>query len=519
MSFQAKAMYHVDSSRGGLADANTMTHWAALRALTVVMFLCYIAPLWLWLALPEGGELRTSAALALVLIEYTAFRLSWLTFRGQPRFLAIIFFVFVYVWGGLSAFAQDYVWIFPWGIRHDPEQAVLAVLQIILAVVGYEVGQVAAHARRSTTNMHRLEIHVSLRAVLVITLLAVPLTLIGIAILGPNILFATRGSIETAGYVQAGSKAEGLIGNALLRGPAFVSFLLCTVLCAQQWRSLGRAGKRALFGVLLLSCALNLIVNFPGSLTRQWLGTIVLAPVFALIPWRRWMAGGLAVGLVSMIIFIFPYSDVFRRARTFDTSLVESALQVSPVDNILHKGDFDVYQQTVNCIVVVERSGISWGKNIVTAALFWMPRSIWPDKAKGTGVIVAKKVGYPWNQTNLSSPLWMESFWAFGWPGVFIFMGIFGYVCGRLDTSFVSTPASMGVTPLIRLFVPFLAAFQLIALRGDLLNAVANSFLVIFLLWSAARMRVVRHDAGSQQREAAPRDRTIGYEIKGTHAS
>ncbi len=63
--------------------------------------------------------------------------------------------------------------------------------------------------------------------------------------------------------------------------------------------------------------------------------------------------------------------------------------------------------------------------------LFWMPRSVWPDKPLDTGVMLAEYKEYGF--TNLSSPLWGEFFIDFGWVGLVAGMLLVGYWARRLD--------------------------------------------------------------------------------------
>lgn len=466
--------------------------------LVVLVTLALIVPIWFWLLLPERSlllqyrELPTLApALALGITLYCALRLALIAYRGQPKLLATTFFVFIYVWGGIAAFAQCTSWTFPWVVRHDEWIAVLGLLQLVLTIFAYESGTLLA-ARRRALPASTLVFRLSHRRLFWLCVAAVPLTGMGLLILGPEVLFTTRAAYGFAVSSGGASKTESLLGSALLQLPPFVAFVLVCIVCKRDWRTMSQQRKQVFFLLLLGTGLLNVVANYPLSLPRQWLGTIVLAPVFALLPWRRWQVAGLGVGLIVLVLLVFPYADAFRRQASISMEALSTELQQDVIDNVLNKGDFDVFQQSLNTIVVVGERGHSYGKNFLGAALFWVPRRIWTGKPYGTGVTVAYGVGYRWSQTKLSSPLWMESYWAFGWAGILLIIGGYGYFSARLDRGYVAARANNAVNSLVLIMVPFLAAYQFILVRGDIIHGTARLLpaVVLFLLAAdIARMR------------------------------
>lgn len=470
-----------------------------LVAAAVLAFLGFVTPFWLWSELPARSEIELSSLLGLLLVEACAVRLAWLSYAGRPQLMAITFYVFVYVWGGLSAFAQNYAWIYPWPRHHTADQAVAGVLQILLAVAAYELGRWFTTAR---TRSGRLTVDISLRGVTWVCLAAIPLAAVGVLLLGgPQILLTPRAEFDARGVAATGSKALSLIAPALLRSPPFVAFVLAALVCVRRWPQLSRTGKRTFLALLLVLAAVNVFCNYPVSLARYWLGTILLTPVFALIPWRRSWVGGLVLGLVATMVFVFPYTDAFRNARSGSnfTRALDLALSVSVVDNILAKPDYDVFQMTVNADVVSDELGHSWGKNFAGAALFWFPRSLWEGKPEGTGHIIGRHLKYI--MINLSAPLWTEAYWAFGWLGIALLLWLYGYGSALLDRAFEWSRQHPRELTAAAFATPFGAAYQFIVLRGDLLNVVSLSSVAILVFLASARVRrprsALRAEAGT----------------------
>lgn len=477
------------SARVPIARSQSAQPAALARILGIFVALALVVPLWLWAEIPDPKDPDLAAYLALGVVEYCALRLSVMAHSAQPRLLAITFFVFIYVWGGLAAFAQITAGVFPWLIRHGPNHPYLGMLQIILALSAYEIGQLIA-LRRPRIYVQPIRLALSQRSVLWVCVAATVLFLIGMLMLGgPQVLFKTRAAYGIAVGAAVSSKMQSLVGSSLMRAPTFAAFVLVCIICKRDWRTMRTGRKRAFLWLLLYSATLNLIGNWPPALPRQWLGVVVLTPVFVLVSWRRWQVASLAVTFVAVILFVFPYADAFRREISLSSSALESALKTPVVEQILHKGDFDVFQQSLNNMVAAEARGHTLGMNFLGAALFWFPRSIWPSKPDGTGVEVAKAVGYRWNQTNLSAPLWMEFYAAFGWWGIAVLMGLFSYVSGALDRAFIRSRSEPYMSSLFHVLVPFFAAYQFILVRGDLLNGTAQAAPAIVLFLVALKLR------------------------------
>src|SRR5205085_620826 len=127
---------------------------------------------------------------------------------------------------------------------------------------------------------------------------------------------------------------------------------------------------------------------------------------------------------------------------------------------------------------------------LLGAALFWLPRSVWPDKPFNTAFIVADDIGFP--NRNLDSPLWAEGYVDFGWVGTAVLLAGSGLVARRLDDGFVlvrRVRAAVGrsgvvrsAIPLAAVAVPVIAGYEYILLRGSLLQAMARLAVMVVLL-------------------------------------
>jgi hypothetical protein len=148
-------------------------------------------------------------------------------------------------------------------------------------------------------------------------------------------------------------------------------------------------------------------------------------------------------------------------------------------------GDFDGFQSVNNAIIFVERFGVQYGIQLVSAFLFFVPRAVWPGKAEPTGVITAESAGYTF--TNISQPLPSEFYIDFGWWGVVLSGIILGWLFFRFDRWVNRGWAS---DPRTRLAAGWLIGFGLPVYRGTLLGVLPPFLILAAGLWVVARWGV-----------------------------
>lgn len=496
---------------------------AGQRAL---LFFLVIAVLGVWLPYTLLGDPRYRSYhmdrefwLAIGILEFCTLRLAWLAAAGRPHLLAMTFYLFLYIWAGLVGSIQIYKWRWSWGLRHTPEDILPALTMIAVALLAYELGRLLSRGRLRPPQGPPAPVrilNVSPNRVLLLTVLAVPAAIYGTYYFGGiENLFATRATF--VGLEQKGDKMGTLLARALLRTPSFVALVLAAYYSRKNWTVMKRPQKRLFLALLAFLLALNVGTNYPAAQARYWLGTIVLTPLFAFVPWRRaYMAGWILFMTVSLL-YVYPRADIFRKAPTFSAAF-ELLKQEGSVTNNFFTGDYDVFQQTVNSVVYTEREGIMWGRNLSGAALFWFPRAYWKSKPKGTGHYIAFGVRYTY--LNLSAPLWVEAFIAYSWPGVVLLMGLYGFLSGRGDRAFIRTVRSGSFGSVAGIAIPFWAAFQFFLLRGDLQNSCAHSLFAAALFWWATRGRFVGAFAPEPEKQAAESpDRNPLTDTKGYRAA
>ncbi|WP_432021535.1 hypothetical protein [Streptomyces sp. 1222.5] len=226
--------------------------------------------------------------------------------------------------------------------------------------------------------------------------------------------------------------------------------------------------RRMLLPLVLL---LNLVVNNPISQPRFWVGTVLLSLLFSAPSMCRPRAFRVtAATLLATVLFAFPYCDYFRYDNREQVSVVMLT------DQFTSNGDYDAFQQVETGIDYAREHGFA-PRNVVGVLLFAVPRSLWPDKPPDTGITLARYAGYSF--TNLSAPLWIESYiWA-GLPAVFITFYLMGVIGRRVDGMQNRLRESQGT--LAVLLVPAFAFYQMIFLRGSLLGIIGPLALTLVI--------------------------------------
>ncbi|MFE1645850.1 hypothetical protein [Microbacterium sp. P01] len=170
-------------------------------------------------------------------------------------------------------------------------------------------------------------------------------------------------------------------------------------------------------------------------------------------------------------VLIYPLANSFRYAGTELRDITASTFA---------SADFDGFQQVVTTMSYVEEHGITWGIQGLSAALFFVPRSVWPAKAEPAGGTIAEFAGYSF--TNLSLPIHAEMYLQFGLIGVVAGMAALGYISSRLDTAWLHAPMSK-----LAVFAPYMAVVMFGILRGPLGGQVPVYLPVLLLLAAGLR--------------------------------
>ncbi len=385
----------------------------------------------------------------------SALRYSLLIMRGEPRLFELSIWLFVYLFMGLAPLIQIRTGSYPEttpGMLIGLEGRSAAV--IIVGTLAFAFGAWLWRGKATATQVRDISAHATYRLACCALLFSW------------WYIHATAGSLfadrDTYGMARAALWPNPVIGSlvgALSTTPLLVSAAATIVLYKRD----RKAGVRLLIVAEIITLAV--VVN-PISGARIAFGSVFLSLIA--------MLGGFATSrgfrisaivVVTCMVLVFPYADAFRHGAPSGNLFGKG----DPVQ-AMTKGDFDSFAQITNTVSYVDNHGVTYGRQALGVALFWVPRSLWSGKAEDTGVLLARDRQYGF--TNLSAPLWSELFINGGWLVLMLGMGGLGCILRRQDQIRIAS-TNVGVSGSI---LPF---SMLIVLRGSLLQAIAGFAAVI----------------------------------------
>lgn len=445
---------------------------------------------------PGAGRRDLAFALAVFTACYSGARLA-LVLRGPDvRLLQSTFWLFTYVAMGVAPLAQLVLDQYPTPVLGTRSTLSTAMTITIVGLISYDIG---AHVARTTTRAWKGALvggrRVDPRRLVVVAVIGLMLSVLLVLMLGgPAGFFESREAISGGLTSDSGSQ----VGPATIRSFGTVPILIA-LLVVTRWLRFDRVRRSQVWTWVLWLALLgaNAVVNNPISNPRYWFLTVLLAMLFVFVTPRPGFVRASMVSAVGASILLFPFMDRFRYAEGANPALESN----SWLDTLTLK-DYDQVPMLANAVSYAAQEGHTWGGQLLGAALFPVPRSIWPGKPHDTGVVLGQWLGT--NNVNLSAPLWAEFWLDFSMVGLAVAFLAFGFVSARVDRIFSLSAATRDPRSLVAVVVPVLAGYQFILLRGSLLQAmgrVGALILVVWLISTAVASRDSRDGDGDEPEE------------------
>ncbi len=202
-----------------------------------------------------------------------------------------------------------------------------------------------------------------------------------------------------------------------------------------------------------------LLTNFPTSAPRFYIAALYIPIVIIYSKKARNNYLMLNKLIIIGLLIIFPFLDQAR----YVANLKELTLSLD--FKMFTQGHFDSYQMFMH---VVTENIITFGEQLKTAILFFVPRSIWEGKSVGSGTLVAEK--YNFFFTNVSMNFFGEGYINFGYLGILFFIIIIAYINARYDKIFWE---KLDKHSTLSVFYPLFLGLEFFLLRGDMLSGMA----------------------------------------------
>lgn len=435
------------------------------KSLNSLLFLCIFgAFVPAYIFTEDSFSLEAISSYFLLIVS--VIKLSILLLKREVDLMQASFWIYVYIMLGLSAFGQISHHSFPLIGNYNSSKILFANLLIGVGIVAFQYG-FSTSKRRNQKHINLPNIHPNIFVLFsIITIVAVVYVLSNV---GFGILLTPR-FVLTQQLIDSQSTTGFAITMAILR----MAPLCCAVALTISYKNNFNFSKVFL---CLILWSMVFYTNNPISAPRLMTGMAVITLFLSISYIKNWKIGGFYIwGMTLLYVLIFPFLDAFRYSLDDQIVINFDGFRALLLDNLVGNGDYDSYQQMLNTINYVNRFDIEWGRQLLGAVLFWIPRAIWADKPLETGTLVAENEGY--NFTSLSSPLWAEGYINFGVLGVFLFLFIWGRVVGLLSFYYLHYKSS-----LIFILCIMLIPYQFFFLRGSLLTAILIFSPAIFLLF------------------------------------
>ncbi len=224
---------------------------------------------------------------------------------------------------------------------------------------------------------------------------------------------------------------------------------------------------------LVLHFLIVLFLIFPfGGVSRYRVAFVYLSIIASVFKNKIKNPGTIFLIMLVAILLIFPTINFFRYNSILD-------LNDFKIESFDYKsGDYDAYQMLITTIKYSRNNGLLFGKNFMTALLFFVPREVWNSKMVGTGYYIADQFNAYNN--NVSCPLIGEFYISFGVVGVIFGALILGFIISKFDSIDYN-----GTNWLIYSINFTLFGYIMFIMRGDLLSSFsyfAASILSIFIV-------------------------------------
>lgn len=242
------------------------------------------------------------------------------------------------------------------------------------------------------------------------------------------------------------------------------------------WRRQQRVWLAVFVGLLLLAE----VINNPIVTARFRASALLAFALLAILGWRntRLLAAYLVAGMASSPIF-----NAFRYQST-------TATDARTLERFFSHIDFDAFAMTCHVVRYSLQNGFSYGNNIASALLFFVPRALWPGKSEHVAFYVWPQVRYYRNvwTNNLSSPPFAEGYFAFGLPGALLMIAGIFWLAVKLERSADAAQPDSA----IRLVVCMIPMLSIILLRGPLIVGVSEICGDVAAVLAAVKLSQVR---------------------------
>lgn len=251
------------------------------------------------------------------------------------------------------------------------------------------------------------------------------------------------------------SPTKWLIVNNFVRPISIMCFL---------YYAISKEKNKLIFTILGL---LALITCFPAAVPRFAAAAMYIPVMLVLISFVR-RKNVFSLIFIGGLLFLFPFLNIFRNFGNPNEEKFKLDFKM------FTEPHFDTYQ---NFALLLSNDIITYGRQLLGVFLFWVPRSVWPDKPMGTGAFTAEKMNFFFS--NVAANYFAEGYVNFGYLGIILFLIFLAYQTALVDKIYWGTKRTT-TGDFFSVLYAISLGFLFFILRGDLLSSVAYMFGFLF---------------------------------------
>lgn len=266
------------------------------------------------------------------------------------------------------------------------------------------------------------------------------------------------------------SAADNSVTPVLLAFRKFLFFvptaLFITALVEVKSSDARRNFLLLLLMVILFACVLA--TQNPATEKRNGLGPIYMATLFILFRGHMQSRARQVGWLIFVLLLLFPITALLTTVPW--KYLDQLDLSAEFLSDHFLTTHYDAWANVYSAIEMTERNGLSGGRQLAGALLFYVPSTWWHGKPLATGIEIGNflMTYYEMWFTNLSAPLVAEGFLDFGYLGVIAYaLGLAALVRG------IERWGAVSDKPMLQAVGIYFSFFLVFLLRGSLMIAVA----------------------------------------------
>ena len=389
----------------------------------------------------------------------------------RPYSMKVIFYTFCLFFFYFAGIIQYISGRFPWVIYRDNDTVLKANIILFIFTLCYMLGSQLAVERNIDFSSEKTikEFKISHTRMMIISTVSLGVFMNKLIRVGFSGLFSRLSVREAIDYGE--SSAFTLLIKQLLMALQCVAVLVAILGVKQDRKKI----SYFIFNFVLLLCTYP-----PGMISRYAVATIYGSIFILMFDSFKKNRNFILFFCVAYTI-LFPFLNNFRHTDFADVDTMKALSKtVEGIQTDWLAEDYDAYTTFTLTFDRVKSEGMSMGYQLLGVLLFFVPRTMWPNKPIGSGAYMGEKLG--WDFTNVSCPIPGEAYINFGVIGVVAFGLIFGFISTIMDRFYWDKHSNIKTKFEILYSISLMMFFFM--MRGDMLSSWA--YLIAFVIvWFA----------------------------------